>query len=88
MFKSEGFYMEKNVYDYYKSLNYKMVIIQDEEGLYTAYYPDLPGCITCGSSPEEVFANAKDAKMCWLKAAIEDGISIPEPSEAKYNNEI
>ena len=77
--------MENKNVDYYMSLQYKMVIIQDEEGIYTAYFPDLPGCITCGESPEELFDNAKDARECWFKAAIEDGISISEPSETSFS---
>lgn len=77
--------MENKNIDYYMNLHYKMVIIQDEEGIYTAYFPDLPGCITCGQSPEEIFKNAIDAKKCWFKAAIEDGVSISEPSETSFS---
>lgn len=76
--------MEKNV-DYYMSLPYKMVVMEDAEGIYTAYFPDLPGCVTCGDTPDEIFANAKDAKRCWFKAAIEDGYEISEPSEMLYS---
>ena len=75
--------MMKNI-DYYMNLHYKMVIIQDEEDIYTAYFPDLPGCITCGQSPEELLENATDAKKCWFKAAIEDGVSISEPAETSF----
>lgn len=69
--------------DYYMSLPYRMEIIPDtEEGGYTAVYPDLPGCITCADTMEELIGNAEDAKRCWLKAAIEDGIDIMEPEQA------
>ena len=64
------------------SLPYKMEIIPDvEEGGFTAWFPDLPGCITCGHRIVDVVANAQDAKKTWLMAALEDGIEIVEPSE-------
>ena len=57
-----------------------MEIIPDtEEGGYTAWYPELPGCITCGETLEETVALALDAKKCWLEAALEDKIPIEEP---------
>lgn len=39
--------------DYYMSLPYRLEIIPDpDEGGYAARYPELPGCITVGSSME------------------------------------
>ena len=69
----------KNV-DYYMALPYRMEIIPDqEEGGYTAKFPDLPGCLTCADSMEALIANALDAKKVWLEAAIDEGIHIDEP---------
>lgn len=75
--------------EYYLSLPYKLEIIPDtEEGGYVARYPELPGCITCADTLEAVTLNAADAKKAWLEAAIEDGISINEPStEADYSGQ-
>ena len=65
----------------YMSLHYHMKIIEDKsEGGYIASYPDLPGCLTCGETLEEVVKNADDAKREWLLVAMEEGIDIPEPS--------
>ena len=73
---------KKKTIEYYMSLPYKMEIIPDvEEGGFTAWFPDLPGCITCGNRIVDVVANAQDAKKTWLMAALEDGIEILEPSE-------
>ena len=67
--------------DYYMSLPYKMEIVPDtEDGGYVARFPDLPGCLTCAETIECLIVNAEDAKRTWLTAAIEDKISIPEPS--------
>ena len=68
--------------DYYLSLPYRMEIIPDmEEGRYTAKFPDLPGCLTCAETIEELVESASDAKKVWLTAALEDGIEIAEPGE-------
>ena len=73
---------KKKTIEYYMSLPYRLEIIPDTvEGGYAARYPDLPGCITCADSIEDVFSNAEDAKRAWLEAALEDGIEIVEPSE-------
>lgn len=67
--------------DYYMSLPYRLEIVPDmEEGGFTAYYPELPGCATCGETPEAVLANAADAKRAWLTAALQDGYKIAEPT--------
>ena len=64
----------------YMEMPYRMEIIEDkEEGGFVAFYPDLPGCITCGETVEIAVANALDAKKAWLQAALEDGIEIHEP---------
>lgn len=58
----------------------RMEVVPDtEEGGYVVFFPDLPGCITCGNTIEKALANAEDAKKAWLEAAIEDGITIHEP---------
>ena len=50
--------------------------------------PDLPGCITCGETIEQAVDNGKEAKRLWLEAAIEEGISIPEPDNLeKYSGQ-
>jgi predicted RNase H-like HicB family nuclease len=68
--------------DYYMGLPYRMEIIPDtEEGGFTAKFPDLPGCLTCAETIEDLIAGAEDAKKEWLAAALEDGVEIAEPSE-------
>ncbi len=59
----------------YMHTPYKMEVEPDiEEGGFVVSYPDLPGCITCGDTIEQAYANAEDAKKCWIEAALEDGI--------------
>ena len=55
------------------------VVPDPDEGGFVVFYPDLPGCITCGETMESAIANAQDAKIAWLTAALEDGVEIQEP---------
>ncbi len=72
----------KKTLDYYMSLPYRLEIVSDsDEGGFAARYPDLPGCITCADTIEDVVKNAQDAKKLWLEAALEDGIEINEPGD-------
>lgn len=71
----------KKSLEYYLSLPYRYGIIADSiEGGYTAFYPDLPGCLTCAETLERLKENAEEAKRLWLEAALEDLDSIPEPT--------
>lgn len=71
----------KKTIDYYMALPYRMEIVPDvEEGGYTAWYPDLPGCLTCSETMDGIVANAEEAKKDWIEAALKEGIAINEPS--------
>lgn len=60
--------------DEYMNKDYELKIVEDpDEGGFVAFYPELPGCITCGETLEEVAQNALDAKRAWLETALEDG---------------
>lgn len=54
----------------------------EEGGGYLLIFPDLPGCIADGETPEEAIRNGLDAAESWLKTAQEFGDPIPEPSES------
>lgn len=44
--------------------------------------PDLPGCFSAGDSLEEAMANAEEAVASWIDAVLDDGGTIPPPSQA------
>lgn len=68
----------------YMDMSYRLEIIEDQdEGGFVALYPDLPGCITCGETIEDVMENITDAKRVWLEAALEDGVEISEPGNSE-----
>jgi len=47
---------------------------------YSAYVPDLPGCITTGKTLEETERNIKEAIALYIDALREDGTPVPEPT--------
>ncbi len=51
----------------------------EEGGGYLITFPDLPGCITDGRTPEEALKNGMDAAKSWLATAREFGDAIPKP---------
>ena len=63
----------------YMAMPYRMELIPDkDEGGFVVSFPDLPGCLTSGETPDAAIQNAVDAKREWLIAAIEDGVEIPD----------
>lgn len=66
--------MKMKMIDKYMNKDYELKLVKDpDEGGFVAFYPELPGCITCGETLEEVAQNALDAKRAWLETALEDG---------------
>ena len=47
---------------------------------YSAYVPDLPGCISTGKTLEETEENIKEAIELYIDTLKEDNQPIPEPS--------
>ena len=54
------------------------VVIEKAEGNYSAYVPDLPGCVTVGDTIEEVKPNIQEAIEFHLESLQEDGLPIPK----------
>lgn len=59
---------------------YEVVIFwSDEDNVFVAEVPELPGCMAHGSSPDKALANAQDAIDLWIETATEFGDPIPAP---------
>lgn len=62
-----------------------LVVIENAGPHYSAYSPDLPGCVATGSTPEETKKNMADAIEFHLEGMAKDGLPIPEASSvAEY----
>jgi len=56
------------------------IVIEKAGSNYSAYVPDLPGCIATGLTVEETEAQIREAIEFHLEGMREDGLSVPEPS--------
>lgn len=58
--------------------NYLIIIEKTDEN-FSAYAPDVPGCVATGQTPEETRKNMQEALQFHFKGLLEDGLPIPEP---------
>ena len=56
------------------------IVIEKAETNYSAYVPDLPGCIATGANIQEVEAEIREAIEFHIDGLREDGSLIPLPS--------
>ena len=62
------------------TLNYEIVIYwSDEDGVFVAEVPELPGCTAHGASHEAALASVKEAMQLWIDTAREFGDPVPQP---------
>jgi predicted RNase H-like HicB family nuclease len=62
-----------------------LVIIEEINGAYSAYSPDLPGCVATGNSHEDVEKNMQEAIALQIHGLVEDQEPVPAPrSIAEY----
>jgi predicted RNase H-like HicB family nuclease len=59
----------------------KYLVIYEKAGSnYSAYSPDLPGCIATGKTLKAVEKNIKEAIKLHIQGLKEDGLPAPEPT--------
>ena len=61
------------------------VVIEKAEHNYSAYVPDLPGCVATGATAEQAEAEIREAIQFHIEGMREDGLPVPEPaSKVEY----
>jgi predicted RNase H-like HicB family nuclease len=61
------------------------VVIEKAENNYSAYVPDLPGCIATAATVAEVEAEIRDAIRFHIHGLKADGLAVPAPTSiAEY----
>ena len=60
-------------------MRYRVVIEQDEDGVFVAECPSLPGCISQGSTRAEAVANVRDAIAGYLESLRQHDEPVPPP---------
>ena len=56
------------------------VVIEKAEGNYSAYVPDLHGCVATGDSVKAVEGEIRDAIRFHIDGLKEDGLPVPKPT--------
>lgn len=56
-----------------------LIVVEKANGNYSAYSPDLPGCVATGRTREEVTRNIHEAIEMHVQGLVEDNLPIPEP---------
>jgi predicted RNase H-like HicB family nuclease len=56
------------------------VVIEKAQSNYSAYVPDLPGCVATGSTIEEVEKEIREAIEFHIEGMQQDGEIVPQPS--------
>jgi len=56
-----------------------LIYWSDEDWVFVAEVPELPGCMAHGETQEEALAQAKEAMNLWIDTAQEHGDPVPEP---------
>ena len=62
-------------------MRYAVVVEQAGEN-YSAYVPDLPGCVATGSTTEEVTREIREAIAFHLEGLLADGLPVPPATSA------
>jgi len=62
-----------------------LIVIETGNGNYSAYSPDLPGCVATGATRDEAEQNMHQAVEMHIKGLREDGLPVPESTSfAEY----
>ena len=56
------------------------IVIEQAEGNFSAYVPDLPGCVATGTTIKEIESEMREALAFHVEGMREDGLPIPNPS--------
>ena len=54
-----------------------LVVIEKADGNYSAYAPDLPGCVATGKTLDEVESNMHEAIEIHIRGLLEDNVPVP-----------
>jgi predicted RNase H-like HicB family nuclease len=61
-----------------------LVVIEKGENNYSAYSPDIAGCVATGKSVEETLGNIKEALEFHLEGMLQNGENLPSPKGLSF----
>lgn len=60
-------------------MKYRVLIERDEDGVFVATVPALPGCVADGRTREEALGSVREAIALYIESLEEHGDPIPPP---------
>lgn len=64
------------------------IIIEKAGNNYSAYCPDLPGCVATGQTVEETIERMREAIAFHIEGLKKEGLNIPEPTTTAVSIEV
>jgi antitoxin HicB len=58
--------------------NFKVILEQDEDGVFVARVPELPGCVSDGKTKAEALKNIREAIEGYVETLHDEGWSLPK----------
>ena len=65
-------------------MKYRVLIEQDEDGMFVAEVPSLPGCVSQGQTREEATGNIKEAIALYLESLEAHDEPVPPPITEEF----
>ena len=82
----------KNTASAYLSLPYSAVVLPDvttdNEPCYVAYRPELEGCMSHGSTPEEALGNLVEVTELYISVLLDKGLDVPLPQAVTVTRDV
>jgi predicted RNase H-like HicB family nuclease len=66
-------------------MEYVVVIEKAADNSYSAYVPDLPGCVSCGDTQDEVRRAIEEAVALHIESLRSHGEAVPRPSATVHS---
>ncbi len=61
-------------------MNRYAIVVEQAHSNYSAYVPDLPGCVATGATVQETESRLREAIEIHLDGLREDGLAVPTPT--------
>jgi predicted RNase H-like HicB family nuclease len=82
LIEADGWYLvaQKGPRKESSNMSCYLIVIEKANGDFSAYSPDLPGCIATGRTREETLQNMREAIEMHVHGLLEDKLPVPKPA--------
>ena len=65
-----------------------LIVVEKANGNFSAYSPDLPGCVATAATPEETRVRMPEAIDLHIQGLRDDRLPVPQPSSTADHVEV